>query len=344
MAEVKHHRQPDQQRSAVQLLDVTEEEVGLRLDKFIRDHLPDLPFSAIHRIMRTGQVRVNGGRVKGSRRLAQGDTVRLPPIHADQSPPQQSGVPERLVKEVQKRILHLDRRVLVISKPSGVAVHGGTNQQWGIIDAVAQMPEMADFRPELCHRLDRDTSGALLFGLDSKAVRYLAEQFRSSRIEKEYRVIVKGVPRKTRGLIDQPLNKGVVRGGERMVVAGSGGQAARTRYRVVEKLGNVALVSVRPETGRTHQIRVHMQWIGHPVAGDGKYGDRKFNGNMKKFGLKRLFLHAASLGFNHPDGKKPMTVKAPLDTELKSVIDRLRNGNDSGEITREPSNKRRRGR
>ncbi|MBF0625625.1 MAG: RluA family pseudouridine synthase [Magnetococcales bacterium] len=302
---------------------------GARLDRFLAAHLPGLPPGAIQRLVRTGQVRVNGGRVRSGQRLTTGMEVRLPPVRpASTTEEKRPTPPPQRVAELARRILYRDRHLLILDKPAGWAVHGGSGQPWGLIDAVRLLPAEAGAEPELCHRLDKDTSGCLVFGLDKPTVRRLAEMFRNGAVHKRYLALVAGHPRPRQGAIRQPLVKGVTRGGERMVVAREGGQAACTRYRVLSRHGTASLVEARPETGRTHQIRVHCQWAGHPLAGDAKYGDRTFNERLARLGLKRLFLHAAGLEFVHPATGQPLAVTAPLDPTLDLLLHRLREETD----------------
>ncbi|MBF0179590.1 MAG: RluA family pseudouridine synthase [Magnetococcales bacterium] len=301
---------------------VSGEEAGMRLDRFLADHNSGAPMGLIQRWLRTGQTRVNGARARGGYRLAEGEEVRVPP-YRPAVPEAGDKVPEWAVRAVEKQILWQDERVLVLDKPHGVPVHGGSGLEWGSVDAVrAWMRDKA--APELCHRLDKETSGCLVFGLDKMAVRRLAEAFRQGRVEKEYLVLVKGVPRADAGVIDRPLVKRESRGGERMMITGEGnGENARTRYRVLERFGDLALLAAHPETGRTHQIRVHLQWLGHPVAGDDKYGDFPLNRQLRKLGLTRMFLHARRIVFPHPESGENQTVEAPLDGILAGVLERL---------------------
>ncbi len=305
----------------------------MRLDRYLGDHLPGAPISLLQRLLRTGQVRVNGGRARGGDRLRAGDEVRLPPIRLQ---PVQEGnvvVPPPLQKRIRQAIVWRDEQVLVLDKPAGLAVHGGSGGKWGAIDLLRAVlaaesgtgGDPGNGRPELCHRLDKGTSGCLLFGLNRTAVRWLTAAFREGRVEKTYQALVRGRPRPGTGIIDRPLLKGVMRGGERMVVAADGeGAAAVTRYDLGESFSTASLMTVRPESGRTHQIRAHFQWLGHPLAGDEKYGDRHFNRAMKRIGLNRLFLHAQRLVFPHPDGGAPFSVSAPLEPSLQRLLTALR--------------------
>ncbi|MBF0588430.1 MAG: RluA family pseudouridine synthase [Magnetococcales bacterium] len=312
-------------KSAARRVRVGIDDEGMRLDRFVGRALAGVPAAAVQRLLRTGQVRVNGGRARGHRRLKKGEEVRLPPVRPPEPSDENLPPPEGMVETVSERVLWRDPHLLVLDKPIGMPVHGGSGHRWGAIDAVREMVarEPGGGRPELCHRLDKETSGCLLFGLDGRSVRRVAEMLRHGGIEKRYRTLVRGEVRPANGEIDLALVKGMVRSGERMTTVEEGGQHALTRYRTVRRLGETSLLDVHLLTGRTHQIRVHFQQIGHPLAGDGKYGQRPFNRRMKKLGLKRMFLHAAQLKLKHPVTGTIIEVHAPLDERLERVLKRL---------------------
>lgn len=311
-------------RLSVRRLLVGHQEVGMRLDRYLAIHNPGAPIGLIQRWLRTGQTRVNGGRVKGGYRLLVNDEIRLPPF-LSQAQPSMTDVPEWAIQSTKENLLWRDEQVLVLNKPHGMPVHGGSGQNWGIIDAVRLLLEREGrgVVPELCHRLDKETSGCLLFGLDKFITRRLATAFRQGMVDKAYLTLVAGTPTTTTGLIDQPLLKGNLRGGERMVIAGNG-QSARTRYQVMDRFEQCSLLTVHPETGRTHQIRVHMQWLGHPVAGDEKYGDTAINRQLRSAGLTRMFLHAQQIAFTHPVTGERLTIEAPLDNILTKTLQNLK--------------------
>ncbi|MBF0184223.1 MAG: RluA family pseudouridine synthase [Magnetococcales bacterium] len=300
----------------------------MRVDRFLQSHFTGAPYSFLHRLLRTGQVRVNGRRAQGGVRLQEGDSVRLPPV-AWQPPVQESvkplHPPDGMVRTLRERILWRDETLLVLNKSSGMAVHAGSGEAWGAVDAMRRLFEWEEsaLRPELCHRLDKDTSGCLLFALTPFALRGMAEAFRAGQVEKRYLALVRGRLAEDEGVIDRPLSKGIMRGGERMVVSSTHGAAAVTRYQVRQRFANATLLELVLESGRTHQIRVHCQSIGHPVAGDRKYGDAAFDARMGKIGLHRLFLHAWQLSFRHPHSGAWMTVEAPLEDRLHQVLDQL---------------------
>ncbi|MGN7612916.1 RluA family pseudouridine synthase [Magnetococcales bacterium HHB-1] len=322
---------------SVQYLEVDSRAVDQRLDRFIADFCPDLPFSAIQRLLRQGQIRVNSKRVRGNRRLALGEQVRLPPLRSliQSSVPQKLKIPNSVLRGLKQRILYRDDSFLVLNKPSRIPVHGGSGYRWGIIDAVRRLDKdvSADSddalnkksRPELCHRLDKEASGALLFGLSRPALREAATMLKEGRIEKHYLTLVQGHPKSSEGWIEQALTKENGGRGERMVVTRKKGegQKARTFYRVERRFKNATLLSVQIFTGRTHQIRVHMHWLGHPLAGDQKYGNYQWNRALRKQGLKRLFLHARTLSFIHPYTKIREQIQAPLDDDLIQLLDQL---------------------
>ncbi|MBF0143344.1 MAG: RluA family pseudouridine synthase [Magnetococcales bacterium] len=307
-------------RSSPKRAVVDREVAGMRLDRYVRQMLPGVPGPAIQRLLRTGQVRVNGGRVKGGRRLLEGDEVRLPPamVLVDPGNPP---LPDSLIDELRGRILYRDAAVLLLDKPAGMAVHGGSGRPWGVVDGVRALwrREGLAGEPQLAHRLDQGTSGALLFGLTPSAVRRLAADFASGRVEKRYLALVRGAPADS-GRIDQGLIKGATRAGERVVVAGHG-QEADTGYRVVARFEGASLLVVTPGSGRTHQIRVHLQWLGHPLAGDDKYGDHRFNRQMARLGLARMFLHAACLNCTHPESGERLRLTAPLEVSLRHFLE-----------------------
>ena len=324
---------------------VTDTEAHIRLDRFLQHHLPGVPISFIHRLLRTGQVRVNKGRVRGGLRLNTGDEVRVPPVRLA-TPKQTKHPPDHRVYALQKRIVWWDEHFLVFNKSEGMAVHGGSGHAWGVVDMVRRLAQLQESntptdheqnqpsarnmlsgtQPELCHRLDKATSGCLLFALNPLALRQMAEMFRDGKVEKNYLALVRGTPNRQRGVIDAPLSKGVVRSGERMVVSHKDGVAARTHYQMIHRFDNASLMRVTLESGRTHQIRVHFQSIGHPVVGDHKYGDHSFDQRMRKKGLNRLFLHAKSLAFVHPIYGTKIRVEVPLDEKLHQVLQTLNQG------------------
>ncbi|MBF0262695.1 MAG: RluA family pseudouridine synthase [Magnetococcales bacterium] len=317
------------QRVPVRRIRVTPDEAGMRLDRFLLVHNPGAPPALAQRWLRTGEARVGGARASGNHRLVDGEEVRLPPFESREPPPREDGVPDWALRALQGRILWRDRSLLVLDKPHGMPVHGGSGQAWGVVDAMRLIlaREGAGEVPELCHRLDKETSGCLLFALDRVSARRMSEAFKGGAVDKTYWALIAGEPRAATGVIDQRLIKGSARGGERMVIAGGReGDPARTRYQILERFGAWTWVAAYPDTGRTHQIRVHFQWLGHPLAGDGKYGDPALNRSLRAGGLKRMFLHARSIRFRHPGSGATVVVESRLDEALEGILAWCRRG------------------
>ncbi|MEO7064513.1 MAG: RluA family pseudouridine synthase [Dokdonella sp.] len=298
---------------------VPEDREGQRLDNFLSTQLKGVPKSLIYRLLRTGQVRVNGGRVKPDRRLNGGDLVRIPPVRVAERV--ESAAPaEAQLHRIEASIIHEDREFLVINKPSGVASHGGSGISFGAIELLRAARPRDTL--ELAHRLDRDTSGVLVLTRKRSALTGLQTEIREGRAEKRYFALIEGTLERSCVSVDAPLRKSVLQGGERMVRVDSEGKESRSHFTEIESFGDASLVEVLLETGRTHQIRVHAQHIGHPLAGDEKYGEREFNQRMRDKGLKRLFLHAAHFEFDL--GERRYSFNAPLAPELSAVVDTLR--------------------
>lgn len=302
----------------VETVEVPEDRDGQRVDNFLTARLKGVPKSLVYRLLRTGQVRVNGKRAKPDLRLSAGDAVRIPPVRtaerADPGPP-----PVGQTSRIEAAILHEDREFLVIDKPSGVASHGGSGVSFGAIELLRTARPRDTL--ELAHRLDRDTSGVLVFAKKRSALTALQTEIREGRVEKRYLALLAGKLSQKKLIVDAPLRKSVLQGGERMVRIDEVGKPSRSRFSEVERYATATLAEVAIETGRTHQIRVHAAHIGHPVAGDEKYGDREFNRRMRDAGLKRLFLHAARFEFSI--GEKSYSFTAPLPADLRSVLDTL---------------------
>ena len=302
----------------VETVEVPEDRDGQRVDNFLTARLKGVPKSLVYRLLRTGQVRVNGRRAKPDTRLAAGDAVRIPPVRtAERAEP--GTPPAGQTARIEAAILSEDRDFLVIDKPAGIASHGGSGISFGAIELLrAARPRDA---LELAHRLDRDTSGVLVLAKKRSALTALQAEIRGGRVEKRYLALLAGTLPQPRLTVDAPLRKFVLQGGERMVRIDEEGKPSRSRFSEVERFDAATLAEIAIETGRTHQIRVHAAHIGHPVAGDEKYGDREFNRRMREVGLKRLFLHAARFEFSI--GERSYGFSAPLPAELKQVLDVL---------------------
>ena len=304
----------------VETVEVPEDRDGQRVDNFLTGRLKGVPKSLVYRLLRTGQVRINGKRAKPDVRLAAGDRVRIPPVRiaerVDGGPP-----PAGQSARVEAAILSEDRDFLVIDKPAGVASHGGSGVSFGAIELLRAARPRDTL--ELAHRLDRDTSGVLVLAKKRSALTKLQAEIREGRVEKRYLALLEGRLPTQKLIVDAPLRKSVLQGGERMVRVDDEGKASRSRFSEVERFADATLAEIAIETGRTHQIRVHSAHIGHPIAGDEKYGDREFNRTMREKGLKRLFLHAARFEFSI--GERSYGFSAPLPDDLKRVLDALSN-------------------
>jgi 23S rRNA pseudouridine955/2504/2580 synthase len=310
----------DAGRSKVAIVIANEGDQGQRIDNFLMRQWRDVPKSRIYRVLRKGEVRVNGKRARPEVRLAAGDKVRMPPMRTGE--PATSLPSQSLQALVTAAIVYEDRDLLVVDKPAGVAVHGGSGLSHGVIEALrTARPELTEL--ELVHRLDRETSGCLLVAKRRAALRELHALFREREMDKRYLTLVVG--RWTLGAkaLDMPLMTNQKQGGERMVRVHPDGQTAQSTFKPLRYFGKRAtLMEVQIGTGRTHQIRVHAAFVKHPVAGDDKYGDAAANGALKEFGLARMFLHAHSLSFTRSDGT-PFSVTTPLGQQLQNVLERL---------------------
>lgn len=307
----------------VQKVTISADEAGQRIDNFLRTQLKGVPKSMIYRILRKGELRVNKGRVKPEYKLEAGDEVRIPPLRVAER--EEEAVSPKLAKvaALDGAILFEDDHLLVLNKPSGTAVHGGSGLSFGVIEGLRALRPDARFL-ELVHRLDRDTSGILLVAKKRSALRSLHEQLREKGMQKDYLALVKGQWPSHLKTMQTPLLKNILQSGERVVRVSSEGKPSETRFKVEERYAYATLVKASPVTGRTHQIRVHTLHAGHPIAFDDRYGEKSFDMQLAGSGLKRLFLHALALRFTHPATGEVMRVKAPLDDELKGCLQALR--------------------
>ncbi|MFO7477621.1 MAG: 23S rRNA pseudouridine(955/2504/2580) synthase RluC [Methyloceanibacter sp.] len=304
----------------MELVQISDDAAGQRLDNFLLARLKGVPKSHVYRLLRKGEVRVNKGRAKPEYRLEAGDVVRLPPVRRPEpgtTPPRGRAAGVRL----ETQILHEDDRLIVLDKPSGIAVHGGSGLSHGVIEALRAARPDAPYL-ELVHRLDRETSGCLLIAKRRSMLRALHELLREGRVEKRYLALVKGRWELGQVRLEDRLRKSI-RGGERVVTVDEGGKTAASIFRPVEIGSAASLLEVRIMTGRTHQIRVQAAEAGHPLAGDERYGDREYNRKMKALGLDRLFLHAASVGWEDPVSGEWRVFSAPLPEDLREVLSRL---------------------
>ncbi|BCV61046.1 MULTISPECIES: 23S rRNA pseudouridine(955/2504/2580) synthase RluC [Shewanella] len=311
---------PNQQ---VRLVTIDEDNVGQRIDNFLLSKLKGVPKSMIYRIVRKGEVRVNKKRIKPEYKLAEGDQVRIPPVRVSEENYRTapSANLER-VSRLEDRILFEDKHILVLNKPAGIAVHGGSGVDYGVIEALRSLRPQQKFL-ELVHRLDKDTSGVLLVAKKRSALKHLHDQLRHKQMQKDYQALVRGEWQKHDKVVKAPLLKLTLKSGERIVRVNTEGKASETRFKILQRYDGATLVQASPVTGRTHQIRVHCQYAGHPIACDEKYSEQKFDDSMRALGLNRLFLHAAQLKFIHPDTETEMTVQAPLDPELLELLEKL---------------------
>jgi len=301
----------DLSKARARWLEVGEEGEAQRIDNFLLRELKGVPKSHVYRVLRSGEVRVNSGRVKPDYRLQVGDRVRIPPVRvADRKPP----APQPLDLPVAFE----DASILVIDKPSGIAVHGGSGVSFGVIESLRAARPQAKFL-ELAHRLDRDTSGLLILCKKRSALVELHRMLREGEVRKIYLAVVKGAPAKKTLELRESLHKHVTASGERRVSVQAGGMSAFTRAKTIKTSKDFSLLEVELLTGRTHQIRVHLAHAGHPVVGDDKYGDFALNRALKQ----RLLLHAAKLSFRHPLGGEPVKLESALPAEMRAFLEKM---------------------
>ncbi|MEF8686103.1 UNVERIFIED_CONTAM: RluA family pseudouridine synthase [Comamonas sp. A-3] len=335
-AQVKHiiEGKPAQDRSqntataSVRLIEVDEDSAGQRLDNFLMRHLKGVPKTHVYRIIRSGEVRINKGRVSAETRVQPGDVVRLPPVRISDKVAEKA---ERPAPAKDFPALLDDEHMIALSKPAGVAVHGGSGVSFGVIEQLRQARPDAKFL-ELVHRLDRETSGILLVAKKRSALINLQDQFRERETGKTYLALVQGAWPANKKVIDLPLHKYLQADGERRVRVTTAddpdGMRSITLVKVrklieprpLQGLPAMSLLEVTIKTGRTHQIRVHLSSQGHPIVGDDKYGDFDLNRRVQKQGLKRMFLHAWRLQFNHPASGERVELRAELPPELADFV------------------------
>lgn len=308
----------------VQFVTIDGDEAGQRIDNFLLARLKGVPKSMIYRIIRKGEVRVNKGRIKPEYKLNADDIIRIPPVRVAEK--EDVAVSPKLdkVSALANCILYEDEHLMLINKPSGTAVHGGSGLSFGVIEGLRALRPEARFL-ELVHRLDRDTSGVLLIAKKRSALRALHEQLRLKQMQKDYLALVRGQWQSHTKVVQAPLLKNILQSGERVVKVSGEGKPSETRFKVEERFSFATLVKASPVTGRTHQIRVHTLHAGHPIAFDPRYGDREFDAQLASTKLNRLFLHANSLTFTHPATGEQMRIEAPMDNVLRHCLQILRN-------------------
>ncbi len=305
----------------VQYLTVDPDFADQRIDNFLVTRLKGVPKSHIYRILRKGEVRVNKKRIQPSYRLQANDQIRIPPIQLSNA--KTESTPSRnLVALLSQRIIYEDKNLLIINKPSGIPVHGGSGVKLGLVEALRNMyPKLPQL--ELAHRLDSDTSGCLILAKKRSILRELHELLRAGKVSKIYLTLTKGHWKTSELKVDASLQKNQLSSGERFVRVHKEGKASLTIFKPITTYEGVMLVEAILHTGRTHQIRVHAKYRNHPIAGDEKYGEKEFNKEMRKLGLKRLFLHAHFVEFTLPSTGQKISMSAPLDDDLEKFLENL---------------------
>ena len=301
----------------VKFVEITSEHSDQRIDNYLFTLLKGVPKSRIYRIIRKGEIRINGSRIKPDYKLNEGDKIRIPPVRIAER--EAFILPsKKLQYSLEKNILYEDDALLVLNKPSGLAVHGGSGIKLGLIEALRLIRPKTDYF-ELVHRIDRETSGCLIVAKKRSSLRYLQEQMRTKRISKVYRALATGKWPRGMRRIDLPLMAFEQKTGEKIVRVNPKGKKSVTIFSVMKRYRNFTLLEALLETGRTHQIRVHAQHIGCPLAGDNKYGLDDINKDIRKSGLKRMFLHALKIGFSLPCGKN-IFIEAPMPSDLSEHL------------------------
>lgn len=308
-------------RNSAKMVTISSDYEGQRIDNFLISYIKGVPKSHIYRLLRTGQVRVNKGRAKPQQRLQPGDLVRIPPVRISTNKSFESP-PEALCQMLSDRILYQDADLIVLNKPAGIAAHGGSGIRFGVIE-ILRAVFAEDSCLDLVHRLDRATSGCLLIARNRPTLLALQDGLRSGAIKKLYIALLAGHWPSGHYTVTTPLSRQRLQSGERIVTVADEGKPSVTHFIVTTCQSQASLAHIRLDTGRMHQIRVHAASVGHPVAGDEKYGDKQFNRLLRQQGLKRLFLHASALEFHHPATGQLLSVHAPLDSELADLLVRL---------------------
>ncbi len=311
----------DEFQKKVTYVEIDQDRVGQRIDNFLLGQLKGVPKKHIYRILRRGEVRVNSKRIRPFYRLNSGDSIRIPPLRLAQVKPIQ--LPNDINRlNLDQRIVYEDDFFIAINKPSGMPVHGGTGQQCGLIEALRLLRPNARYL-ELAHRLDLETSGCLLIAKKRSVLRTLHEYFRSNRVKKSYQALLVGRWDKQVQTVNAPIKKEREADGARKIFIDNAGKPARTDFRTIQCWSHYTHVECRLHTGRTHQIRVHSQFIGYPIIGDQRYGNQNANKLAKENGLNRQFLHASNLRFNHPENNEIISLDSPLDKDLRLFLSTL---------------------
>jgi len=308
-----------EKRPVVRFVQIDEDQAGQRIDNFLLSLLKGVPRSKIYQIVRKGEVRVNKGRVKVHYKMQAGDEIRIPPVRVAQR--EAITTSKHTIRLLEEAVIYEDDDFLALNKPTGFAVHGGSGVKAGVIESLRLARPDARYL-ELVHRLDKDTSGCLLIAKKRSTLRYLQDQFRQHNMQKKYLALVKGNVKNKSYHVESALLKSTLPSGERIVRVNPKGKHAISDFNVIASTKLASLYEVVIKTGRTHQIRVHAQSLGHPVAGDEKYGDDDFNRQMKNHGLKRMFLHAQKLSLKTAVGKR-LNLFSPLDEALQTVLNNL---------------------
>lgn len=305
---------------SVKFIEVSENAEGQRLDNFLMTQLKGVPKSHIYKIIRRGEVRINKGRTKNVYRLQLGDIVRVPPVKLNVT--HVSKPPSGMMATIESRIIFEDDDLLVLNKPSGIAVHGGTANSHGVIEVLRALRDTEKF-VELIHRIDKATSGCLLIAKNRKMLNAVQSLLRSRQVKKTYTALLLGVIHQKTLDVNAPLQKRTLASGEHRVRVHPEGKSSQTHFTRIQSFRRATLVSASPKTGRTHQIRVHAKHLGHPIAGDERYSTSSQYKQVGEQGLKRLFLHASEISFTHPVSNKKYHFQAPLDRELETFLEIL---------------------
>jgi len=314
--------QPDtEHRTAVQHVRIEKDQAGQRIDNFLLNRLRGLPKSAVYKLLRTGQVRVNKKRIKAVYRLSEGDDVRIPPVNR-KSPDQTARAPDALIRDVERRVLVEDEYLMIIDKPSGLAVHKGSGLGFGLIDVLRQARPNAPYL-ELVHRLDRETSGCIIIAKQRQILNELHDLIRHNQVKKHYLTLLDGRMNFTgTKAVKTPIEESR-QSGQKVMRVSDKGKMAISYFRPLKKYRDATLAAVELETGRTHQIRVQAAHLGHPVLGDSRYGSHAVNREWKKRGLRRLFLHASEVSFQLPTSGRKYAASAPLERDLNELLEQL---------------------